>query len=176
MSIPVKRVLRNKVISDPNSPKLYYLKPCAGFTRVHTLEDLARDIELIGSMSMEDVEHVIKSVTRRMKTSLTNGDRIKIDGLGTFYITFNCTGAEEEKDCTVKNIRKVNIRFKTDSSLRLTNDSIASSRNADNNVGFYIKNDTGASGGSEGGSDGSGGGNNGGDNGGDNGGWTNPID
>jgi len=30
---------------------------------------------------------------------------------------------EQEKDCTVKNISRVNLRFKVDNSLRLANDS-----------------------------------------------------
>ena len=164
MSIPVKRVKRKAMIGDPQSPEYYYLKPVAGHVRSRTLDDLAHDIQLIGSMSVDDVSHVVRSLIRRMKVVLTDGDSVKIPGLGTFFLTFNCIGTEQEKDCTVKNIRKVNIRFRTDNTLRLTNDSTSSTRGGENNVSFYIKGETDR--------DSSGGGNNSG--GGDDGGWVAP--
>ena len=89
-------------------------------------------------MSAEDVSHVMKSFVRSLRKALINGDKVKIDGLGTFYTTFNCEGTQEEKDCTVRNIRRVNVRFKVDNTLRLVNDSIASTRGGANNVEFYI--------------------------------------
>lgn len=70
---------------------------------------------------------------------------MKVDGLGTFYITFSSTGAAVEKDCTVKNIKRVNIRFAVDNSLRLANDSTATTRGSANNVLFYIKGEATAS-------------------------------
>ncbi|MCD7901202.1 MAG: DNA-binding protein [Bacteroides sp.] len=142
MAIPVKRYKRHKIFSDPTSPVLNYLKPVPGHSRTHTIEDAAREIETTGAMSVEDVVHVMKSFVRRLRIILTQGDKIKIDGLGTFHVTFNCDGTENEKDCTVRNIRKVNVRFMVDNSLRLVNDSIASTRGGDNNVTFYIKGDT----------------------------------
>lgn len=139
MSIKVLRYKRHTIWGNEASPQLYYLKPDPGSFRVQTLETIARDIELIGSMSTDDIVHVMRAFTRRLRLALTEGDKVKIDGLGTFFMTFNCTGSEEEKDCTVRNIRKVNIRFKPDNTLRLANDSTATTRNADNNVKFQIK-------------------------------------
>lgn len=92
------------------------------------IESLAREIESIGSLSVEDVEHVMQSFVRSMKKVLVAGNKVKVDGLGIFYTTLTCPGVEQEKDCTVRNITRVNLRFKVDNSLRLANDSTATTR------------------------------------------------
>lgn len=160
MSIPVMRYKRNKMLGDATSPELYYLKRTPGYTRTYTIDDVAAETEAIGALSAEDVSHVMKSFVRSLRKVLVKGDKVKIEGLGTFYITFNCLGTEEEKDCTVRNIHRVNIRFATDNALRLVNDSTASTRGGANNVEFYIKSDdlatSGTSGNGSSGSSGSG--------------------
>ena len=138
MSIAVMRYKRNKIATDKSSPELYYLKPVPGHTRTYSIEDVAREIEVTGGLSAEDVGHTMKSFVRCLRMILTRGDKVKVDGLGTFHVSFNCKGTAEEKDCTVRNIRKVNIRFAVDNTLRLVNDSIASTRGGANNIEFYI--------------------------------------
>lgn len=163
MAIPVKRIKRNKNMGDKNSPELYYLALEPGASDILTEEDLANDIELIGAMSVDDVTHVLRTFIRRMRLVLTQGNKVKINGLGTFHITFSNKGVEEEKDCTVRNIDKVNLRFKVDKNLRLVNESTAVTR-SNNCVRFYIKGDSASS------SSGDGGNNSGGDD----GGWVDP--
>ena len=65
----------------------------------------------------------MQSFVRSMKKVLVAGNKVKVDGLGIFYTTLTCPGVEQEKDCTVRNITRVNLRFKVDNSLRLANDS-----------------------------------------------------
>lgn len=175
MSIPVQRYQRNKILGDPTSPELFYLRPIPGQTRSYTISDVAKEAEAISSISAEDMVHATQSFVRSLRKILVRGDKVKIDGLGTFHTTFNCVGTEDEKDCTVKNIRKVNIRFTVDNTLRLVNDSIATTRGADNNIEFYIKSDVAAT-------SGNGGNGNGGNNpdpnpgdGGDDGGFVDPA-
>ena len=62
---------------------------------------------------------------------------MKVDGLGTFHITLSSEGAEKEKDCTVRSIRKVNVRFVADKALQLVNTSHATTR-GENNVDFIL--------------------------------------
>ena len=107
---------------------VYALKLKSGEAKIYSIETLAREIESIGSLSVEDVSHVMKSFVRAMK----------VDGLGIFYTTLTCPGVEQEKDCTVKNISRVNLRFKVDNSLRLANDSTATTRGGENNVSFEL--------------------------------------
>lgn len=152
------RYKRNRIMGNPASPELNYLKRVPGHTRTNTIDDVAAETEAVGGMSAEDVGHVMKSFVRSLRKILVKGDKVRIDGLGTFYTTFNSEGVEEEKDCNVRNIRRVNVRFAVDNTLRLVNDSVASTRGAANNVEFYIKSDVAATGGnSSGGDDGGGG-------------------
>jgi hypothetical protein len=46
-----------------------------------------------------------------------------------------------EKDCTVKNITRVNLLFKVDNSLCLANDSTATTRGGENNMIFELLSD-----------------------------------
>ena len=150
-TVSVVRYQRKKKIGDDKSPMVYVLKPKPGESKLYSIESLAREIESIGSLSVEDVEHVMQSFVRSMKKVLVAGNKVKVDGLGIFYTTLTCPGVEQEKDCTVRNITRVN-------------DSTATTRGGDNNMVFeLISKNAPASGGSgDGGGSGSGGGSGGG--------------
>lgn len=138
ITVPVVRYSRNKKIGDKNSPLIYLLRPKPGDAKIYTIDLLASEIEAIGSLSVEDVIHVMKSFVRAMRKVLVSGDKVKVDGLGIFYTSLTCPGVEVEKDCTVKNIKRVNLRFKVDNTLRLVNDSTADTRGGNNNISFEI--------------------------------------
>ena len=135
-TVTVVRYKRRKRLGDDKSPMMYLLKPKAGESKIYSIDSLAQEIESIGSLSVEDVSHVMKSFVRAMKKVLVAGNKVKVDGLGIFYTTLTCPGVEQEKDCTVKNITRINLRFKVDNSLRLANDSTATTRGGDNNMMF----------------------------------------
>lgn len=143
-TVSVVRYKRRKRIGDEKSPIVYALKPKSGEAKIYTIEALAEEIESIGSHSVEDVKHVMQSFVRSMKKVLVVGNKVKVDGLGIFYTTLTCPGVEVEKDCTVKSITRVNLRFKVDNSLRIANDSTASTRGGKNNMIFELVADTAA--------------------------------
>ena len=155
-TVSVVRYQRKKKIGDDKSPMVYVLKPKPGESKLYSIESLAREIESIGSLSVEDVSHVMKSFVRAMKKVLVSGDKVKVEGLGIFYTTLTCPGVEVEKDCTVKSISRINLRFKVDNSLRLANDSTATTRGGDNNMVFELYTDKKSAAGGNGGSDDSG--------------------
>ena len=103
-TVTVVRYKRRKRLGDDKSPMMYLLKPKAGESKIYSIDSLAQEIESIGSLSVEDVSHVMKSFVRAMKKVLVAGNKVKVDGLGIFYTTLTCPGVEQEKDCTVKNI------------------------------------------------------------------------
>ena len=140
-TVTVVRYKRRKRLGDDKSPMMYLLKPKAGESKIYSIDSLAQEIESIGSLSVEDVSHVMKSFVRAMKKVLVAGNKVKVDGLGIFYTTLTCPGVEQEKDCTVKNITRINLRFKVDNSLRLANDSTATTRGGDNNMMFELYTD-----------------------------------
>ena len=163
MAIIVERVQRYQKVGDKTSPQLYYLKRKAKNSRLYDTKRIApvsythlrahETPEQLGGMSAEDVEHVVTALVRNIKRKLTDGDSVKLDGLGVFYTTFHSKGTVKSEDSTVKNIDKVNIRFLTDSGLRLVNDSGATTKGGPNNVAFELYNpkEDGSSGGNGGG-------------------------
>ena len=93
-TVTVVRYKRRKRIGDEKSPMVYALKLKSGEAKIYSIETLAREIESIGSLSVEDVSHVMKSFVRAMKKVLVAGDKVKVDGLGIFYTTLTCPGVE----------------------------------------------------------------------------------
>ena len=123
MNVSVERYQRRKYVSQENSPMLYYVRQKSGTVRVMDVEKLADAIEANSSLTAGDVKHAIEAFVEQLRLSLTQGDKVKIDGLGTFHITLCSEGTEKEKDCTVRSIRKVNVRFVADKALHLVNAS-----------------------------------------------------
>ena len=72
-TVTVVRYKRRKRISDADSPMVFALKPKSGESKIYSIEALAREIETIGSLSVEDVSHVMKSFVRAMKKALAAG-------------------------------------------------------------------------------------------------------
>lgn len=142
MPVPVKRYQRRKVLSDKSSELLYYLRQEPGSFKTITLKTIAQRMERVGSLTAQDARHVFENFMVEIRNELIEGNKVKIEGLGTFQMTFSMNGTEEEKDCTVKKIKRVNIRFSVDNALRLANDSTATTRGSSNNVLFYIKGET----------------------------------
>lgn len=166
MNVLVERYQRRKYVNQEDSQVLYYVRQKSGTVRVMDVNKLADAIEANSSLTAGDVKHAIEAFVEQLRLSLTQGDKVKIDGLGTFHITLSSEGTEKEKDCTVRCIRKVNVRFVADKALHLVNTSHTTTR-SENNVDFVLAGKGDAKGGSEGG--GSEGGNGGGSGEGDNG-------
>lgn len=142
MAVPVKRYKRHKKIGDPTSPINHYLRVEPGSHKTVTMDKIAKRIERVGSLSAQDALHTFQSFIIELRNELVEGNKVKVDDLGIFQITIASEGTEEEKDCTVKKIKRVNVRFSVDNSLRLVNDSTATTRGGDNNVQFFIKGET----------------------------------
>ena len=53
--------------------------------------------------------HTIEAFVEQLRLSLTQGDKVKIDGLGTFHITLTSDGTEVKKDCTVRSLSLIHI-------------------------------------------------------------------
>ena len=155
----VVRTQRHKKIGDSSSPMVYTLKRKPQDAKIFDLARIAQDI---GGMSAEDVLHVGKAIVRNMREKLTDGNSVRLDGFGIFHTTFKCRATELAKDCTVKNIERVNIRFKVANTLRLVNDSNATTKGGANNLIFeLVTADKDSTGGGSGGNNPDGGGSDG---------------
>lgn len=151
----VVRTQRYKKIGDKSSPLVYTLKRKSRDAKMYDLARIASEIEAIGGMSAEDVLHVGRAIVRNIREKLTDGNSVRLDDFGIFRTSFHCIATAAEKDCTVKNIDRVRINFKVASSLRLVNDSVATTKGAPNNITFELVT-------ADGGGSSSGGGNTGG--------------
>ena len=141
MSIPLVSYFMKHYYNGTLS-ELFYLKQEARSSRSWTLDDLAAEIEETSSLSKGDVAHATSILMTEIRKVLVRGDRVKISGLGTFYMTLSCEGVEREEELNVRNVRKVNIRFRPDKALKLVNNALAVTRSV-NNVSFAIVGDSG---------------------------------
>ena len=134
MDVLVERYQRKKYVNQEDAPLLYYIRQKSGNVRVMDVDTMATAIESKSSLTAGDVKHTIEAFVEQLRLSLTQGDKVKIDGLGTFHITLTSDGTETMKDCTV---RRVNVRFVADKALKLMNSSHTSTR-SENNVDFVL--------------------------------------
>lgn len=134
----VVRTQRHKKIGDKSSPMVYTLARKSRDAKIYDLERIASEIEALGAMSAEDVLHVGRAIVRSIREKLTDGNSVSIDNLGLFRTSFHCIATDAEKDCTVKNIDRVRINFKVANSLRLVNDSVATTKGSPNNISFEL--------------------------------------
>lgn len=125
MDVIVERFQRRKIVSNPASPMLYYLRQKPKTCGTVDIDVLAASIQKNCAMTKGDVKHVIEALVEEIQGNLTNGDKVKLNQLGTFHMTFRCPGMEASDKCTVRNISKVNIRFIPDKELKLVNGSTA---------------------------------------------------
>ena len=137
MNVLVERYQRRKYVNQENAPMLYYIRQKSGNVRVMDIDTMATAIESKSALTAGDVKHTIEAFVEQLRASLTQGDKVKIDALGTFHITLCSEGTEKEKDCSVRSIRRVNVRFVADKALHLVNASHTSTR-SENNVEFVL--------------------------------------
>jgi len=151
MDVLVERYMRRKIVSDASSPKLYYLRQVPRTCGKVDIDVLAAAIEKNCAMTKGDVKHVIEALVEEVQMSLANGNKVKLNQLGTFHMTFCCPGMETSDKCTVRNISRVNIRFVPAKELKLVNGSNAQTRSSAN-VAFALEKEGEESGSSSGGS------------------------
>ena len=153
MDVLVERYQRKKNVGNADSPVLYYLRQKPKTCGTVDIDVLAASIQKNCAMTKGDVKHVIEALVEEIQGNLSNGDKVKLNQLGTFHMTFRCPGMETSDKCTVRNISKVNIRFVPDKALKLVNGSTAATRSPAN-VGFVL--DKPEEGGADGGNPGGG--------------------
>lgn len=151
MDVLVERFQRRRIVSDKASPLLYYLRQKPKTCGTVDIDVLAASIQKNCAMTKGDVKHVIEALVEEIQANLANGDKVKLNQLGTFHMTFRCPGVEASDKCTVKNIKKVNIRFSPDKELRLVNSSNVQTKSP-SNVTFSLDKTEGEGGNTGGGS------------------------
>ena len=79
--------------------------------------DLCRHMMKHGTIYTSDiVKGVVEKFINCFEELLMEGNKIKLDGLGTFYLSINTEGVEDEKDFTANNVKAIHVRFLPDQS------------------------------------------------------------
>ena len=118
MEVSVERYQRKKYVNQENSPMLYYIRQKAGTAKVMDIDALAEDIQTNCALTTGDVKHTIEALVEQLRKVLTQGNKVKIEGLGTFHMTLN-------------------VRFIPDKAMKLVNASRSMTRSP-NNVTFAM--------------------------------------
>ena len=83
-----------------------------------TTHDLCKHIAKHGSVFTADVvKGVVEKFVNCFEELLLEGNKVKLDGLGTFYLTISTSGVEKSEDFDVQqHVKSVRMRFLPDKS------------------------------------------------------------
>jgi predicted histone-like DNA-binding protein len=77
-----------------------------------TVNDLAKTMESNSTVKRSDILAVLSELSETMRSELNQGNRVKIDGLGTFKVGINTSPAKTAKEFTAqKNIKRIHLIF-----------------------------------------------------------------
>ena len=96
------------------------------------LDGIAYIMKDKSSLSLGDIQSVLTNYVEAMRAALFDGKSVNIRDFGVFSLSAHTLGATTKEECTVKNIKRVNIRFVPDKELKLVNNSHAATRSPAN--------------------------------------------
>ena len=70
------------------------------------------------SLSLGDIQSVLTNLVEAMRTALFDGKSVNIHDFGVFSLSATTRGVDTKDECTMKNIKTVNINFRPSSSVR----------------------------------------------------------
>ena len=112
---------RLKIVTykNNNSKTTAYGKTYGRLMHMDTLNtsDLCRHIMKHGTIFTPDVvKGVIERFVMCFEELLLEGNKIKLDGLGTFYLSINTEGVSDSDKFTANNVKAIRIKFIGDQS------------------------------------------------------------
>ena len=96
--------------------KKWYAQP--NLTGRRTLKDLSKDISEVSSLSAGDVQNVISNFVEQLPKWLMEGDSVKLDGFGTFRLSFSSDGVSTKEEVTANQIKDIYILFDADDQIK----------------------------------------------------------
>ena len=104
----------NPIDKDKNA--LFY--PFPVYSDTLEIRDLLQEISYASSVTPSDVRAVTDSLVEILQRYLVIGNKIKVDGIGTFKLSFNGSGKETSKDVSANDIYNAKVTFLSDKNLR----------------------------------------------------------
>lgn len=104
----------NPIEKDKNA--LFY--PFPVYSDTLEIRDLLQEISYASSVTPSDVRAVTDSLVEILQRYLVRGNKVKVDGIGTFKLSFNGSGKETSKDVSATDIYNAKVTFLSDKNLR----------------------------------------------------------
>ena len=101
--------VQRKNPSDPNATAKWY--PSLRTTSMLKEKEVARQIADETTLNPKEAEMALSQLHKIMLRALHNGQSIQLGDWGSFHLTLNSEGAENEADANAMKVKKVNIRF-----------------------------------------------------------------
>jgi predicted histone-like DNA-binding protein len=111
--------LQFNVVERPNpltKEKKWYAAP--RLTGKRDLKNLSKDLSEVSSLSAGDVQNVIANLIDQLPKWLMEGDSVKLDGFGTFRLSFSSAGEAVKDDITADSIKDIYILFEPDAAIK----------------------------------------------------------
>ena len=114
MPIPYYRVKQLVSINGRKIERFFYrILPQE---KVSTRE-LAKRINKGSTLAVGETELALQQIGWNLLQLLRNGQTVKLNDIGTFYLTMTTASKENPEDLTHKDIKHININFKPDKEL-----------------------------------------------------------
>jgi len=111
--------LQFNVVERPNpltKEKKWYAAP--RLTGKRDLKNFSKDLSEVSSLSAGDVQNVIANLIDQLPKWLMEGDSVKLDGFGTFRLSFSSTGEAVKDDVSADSIKDIYILFEPDVAIK----------------------------------------------------------
>jgi predicted histone-like DNA-binding protein len=108
-----------KTYKNNNSKSVAYGKTYGRLVYHDTVNtsDLCRHMMKHGTIFTSDVvKGVVEKFIQCFEELLLEGNKIKLDGLGTFYLSINTEGVDSEREFNVNNVKAIRVKFIGDQS------------------------------------------------------------
>ncbi|HZK96764.1 MAG TPA: HU family DNA-binding protein [Prolixibacteraceae bacterium] len=96
--------------------KKWYAAP--RLTGNRDLKNLSKDLAEVSSLSAGDVQNVIVNLIDQLPKWLMEGNSVKLDGFGSFRLSFSSEGGAVKEDVTADSIKDIYILFDADVAIK----------------------------------------------------------
>ncbi len=96
--------------------KKWYASPKQ--TGKRDLKSISKDLSDVSSLSAGDVQNVIVNLIDQLPKWLMEGISVRLDGFGSFRLSFSSDGAATRDDVTANMIKDVRIIFDADDNIK----------------------------------------------------------
>ena len=96
--------------------KKWYASP--RLTGNRDLKNLSKDLSEVSSLSAGDVQNVIVNLIDQLPKWLMEGYSVKLDGFGSFRLSFSSEGEAVKEDISADSIKEIYILFVPDVAIK----------------------------------------------------------